>query len=117
MLVELSAENGLRWCHFRFMGFNMFRFFCLVFVAAATFSVSPVNRASADDQLKFVLPETGDGLPGVGPIRRYDWFKSLWQNRRADFAKKAPAQEGAVVFLGDSITQGWGRDWPQAFPN
>jgi len=116
MLVELSAENGLRWCHFRFMGFNMFRFFCLVFVAAATFSVSPVNRASADDQLKFVLPETGDGLPGVGPIRRYDWFKSLWQNRRADFAKKAPAQEGAVVFLGDSITQGWGPRLAAGFP-
>ena len=61
------------------------------------------------------LPATDEGLPGVGPLRRYDWFRNLWRERRSAFAEQAPAQKGAVVFLGDSITQGWGDDLGQAF--
>ena len=56
----------------------------------------------------FVLPTTDDGLPGAGPIRRQDWFQARWTERRTAFAKEASTQQGAVVFLGDSITQGWG---------
>lgn len=63
----------------------------------------------------FVLPETDEGLPGKGPIRRYDWFRGLWQSRRAEFAKEAPDKQGAVVFLGDSITQGWGPNFRKHF--
>lgn len=59
----------------------------------------------------FAIPETDAGLPGVGPIRRYDWFKNLWQQRRSQWAKDAAKDQGAVVFLGDSITQGWGEDF------
>lgn len=59
----------------------------------------------------FSLPATDDGLPGVGPIRRYGWFTNLWKNRRAEFAKRAADEQHAVVFLGDSITQGWGDDF------
>ena len=54
------------------------------------------------------LPETDDGLPGAGPIRRYDWFKNLWTQRRTEFSKAAAQDQKALVFLGDSITQGWG---------
>lgn len=54
------------------------------------------------------LPETDEGLPGAGPIRRYDWFQSLWNQRRAGWAKEVAKDQGALVFLGDSITQGWG---------
>ena len=59
----------------------------------------------------FALPATDDDLPGEGPIRRYDWFKNLWKNRRAKFAAAAEGQQGAVVFFGDSITQSWQDDF------
>ncbi len=61
------------------------------------------------------LPATDDGLPGAGPIRRYDWFKSHWQNRRGAWAQQVERDQGAVVFLGDSITEGWGDDFKGSF--
>ena len=63
----------------------------------------------------FAIPPTDDGLPGVGPIRRYDWFQQLWRERRSAWAKTRVNDEGAVVFLGDSITQLWGDALPTAF--
>lgn len=62
------------------------------------------------------IPASDDGLPGTGPIRRYDWFKSLWLEKRSAWAKRTTEDKGAVVFLGDSITQGWGDDFAGAFP-
>jgi lysophospholipase L1-like esterase len=62
------------------------------------------------------LPAKDDGLPGAGPIRRYDWFKNLWNERRTVWAKSVEKDQKAVVFLGDSITQGWGDDIGGAFP-
>lgn len=78
--------------------------------------VSVLPQTSAQDTAvapspEFMLPETDEGLPGDGPIRRYPWFKNLWKNRRAKFAAAADAQQGAVVFFGDSITQGWQDDF------
>jgi lysophospholipase L1-like esterase len=64
---------------------------------------------------RFAIPATDDGLPGAGPIRRADWFQRLWQQRRSAFARHAAEEQGAVVFLGDSITQGWGDDFGGAF--
>lgn len=61
------------------------------------------------------LPATDDGLPGAGPIRRADWFVNLWQKRRSEFAGRLQSEQGAVVFLGDSITQGWSDDFRGAF--
>jgi lysophospholipase L1-like esterase len=65
---------------------------------------------------RFAIPATDDGLPGAGPIRRYDWFQNLWRTRRSAFAQRLAADRGAVVFLGDSITQGWGGGLGAAFP-
>lgn len=65
---------------------------------------------------RFAIPATNDGLPGSGPIRRYDWFKKLWQERRATFAARVERDQGAIVFLGDSITQGWHDNFDDAFP-
>jgi lysophospholipase L1-like esterase len=62
------------------------------------------------------IPATDDGLPGAGPIRRMDWFKTLWNTRRTAWAKRVDADKGAVVMLGDSITQGWGDDFSGYFP-
>ena len=71
----------------------------------------------ADENVQaFVLPATDDGLPGAGPIRRHDWFQTRWTERRTAFAKEASTQQGAVVFLGDSITEGWGPKFRDQFP-
>lgn len=71
---------------------------------------------SADDTTGIALPATDDGLPGAGPIRRYDWFKELWNEKRSTWAKRIEQDQKSVVFLGDSITQGWGDDLHGAFP-
>lgn len=60
---------------------------------------------------QFEIPATDDGLPGAGPIRRYDWMQRVWNDRRTTFAKRSARDQGSVVFLGDSITQGWGDDF------
>ena len=77
------------------------------------FDSSPLR---ADDLPNVELPANDDGLPGAGPIRRYDWFKSLWNERRSAWAKRIEQDQKAVVFFGDSIKQGWGDDLHGAFP-
>lgn len=62
------------------------------------------------------LPSTDDGLPGAGPLRRYDWFRNLWRQKRMAWADRLQQDKGAVVFLGDSITQGWGDTMGNSFP-
>ena len=57
---------------------------------------------------RFQIPATDEGLPGSGPIRRYEWFKTLWQEKRSEWAENVARDQNALVFLGDSITQGWG---------
>jgi len=71
-------------------------------------------RAQAPD--RFSIPATDDGLPGAGPIRRMEWFENLWRQRRTMWAGLVDQERGAVVFLGDSITQGWGGGLGAAFP-
>ncbi|HYV29712.1 MAG TPA: G-D-S-L family lipolytic protein, partial [Candidatus Binatia bacterium] len=65
----------------------------------------------------FQIPATDDGLPGAGPIRRYDWFRKLWTERRTAWAARVERDRNAVVLLGDSITQGWGEDFSAWFPS
>lgn len=67
--------------------------------------VAQEATSSADP---YAIPATDEGLPGEGPIRRYDWFKNLWKNKRSGWAKQVEKDQNAIVFLGDSITQGWG---------
>ena len=69
---------------------------------------APAATPSLD--AKFNIPATDDGLPGTGPIRRYDWFRKLWLEKRSGWARRAEQDQGALVFLGDSITQMWPRD-------
>jgi lysophospholipase L1-like esterase len=72
--------------------------------------------AAAQPAAQFQIPATDDGLPGVGPIRRADWFRKLWQDRRSKWAARVEKDRNAVVLLGDSITQGWGEDFSAWFP-
>jgi hypothetical protein len=63
--------------------------------------------ATAQAAAQFQIPATDDGLPGVGPIRRADWFRKLWQERRTKWAARVEKDRNAVVLLGDSITHGF----------
>ncbi|HEY8993079.1 MAG TPA: GDSL-type esterase/lipase family protein [Lacunisphaera sp.] len=74
--------------------------------------VSPVASVTSH----FDIPATDDGLPGTGTIRRYDWFKKLWRERRTAWAGRVEQDQHAIVFLGDSITQGWHDNFDNAFP-
>jgi lysophospholipase L1-like esterase len=78
--------------------------------------ISKAQNSATPSVDPFAIPATDAGLPGAGPIRRYDWFKQLWRERRSTWAKERQKDEGAVVFLGDSITQLWGDALPAAFP-
>jgi lysophospholipase L1-like esterase len=83
-------------------------------------SGAPATRSSAQGKVevhdRFAIPPTDDGLPGAGPIRRYGWFERLWRERRSAWAQRVEQDQHAVVFLGDSITQGWGGGLGAAFP-
>lgn len=92
---------------------NLFR--TLSFAAALLALAATLQTASAQVDSKLQIPETDEGLPGAGPIRRADWFKKLWIERRSAWAKRTQLDEGALVFLGDSITQSWGDDISGAF--
>ena len=81
----------------------------LVAALALTF-ITSTPAASLD------IPATDDGLPGAGPIRRQDWFQKTWTTKRTGWAKRVQQDQGALVFLGDSITQGWGDNIGGAFP-
>src|SRR5262245_44715354 len=75
------------------------------------FTIIPtVLSQSPQADARFQIPATDDGLPGAGPVRRYDWFRKVWGQRRSAWAARVQQDQGALVFLGDSITQGWGDD-------
>ena len=74
------------------------------------------NAAVADRSVGNAVSVSDKDVPGVGPIRREDWFQEVWRDRRAKFAEQTAEQEHALVFFGDSITQGWGDDFGGRFP-
>ena len=93
----------------------MKNFLCLLVRAAIVgfLLISGLPRSccyAADQPGSVDLPATDDGLPGAGPIRRYDWFRTLWSQRRSAWKQRVQQDQKALVFLGDSITQGWGDD-------
>lgn len=90
----------------------------LLLLGIALVALFTATRAAETQQPdpRFQIPATDDGLPGTGPIRRYDWFRNLWSQRRSAWAERVQQDQGALVFLGDSITQGWGDDMSGSFP-
>lgn len=79
--------------------------------------IQPAAAVSASATTdRFALPASDDGLPGTGPLRRYPWFEKLWRERRTTWAGQIERDQRAVVFLGDSITQGWGDALATSFP-
>src|SRR5688572_25555958 len=84
----------------------------VLFLAAFSALAQPSGDTVAS---KYALPASDDGLPGAGPVRRFDWFQKLWLQRRTQWAQNVEKDQGALVFLGDSITQGWGDTMGGAF--
>src|SRR6476620_4284261 len=75
------------------------------------------NATVAEKTVRQSVAATDNGTPGIGPIRKEDWFQKTWRERRAKFAEQKSQQKHALVFLGDSITQGWGDDFRGKFPH
>jgi len=96
-------------CRYRLAALSSVAFLC---VCSYSLAEEPATNSAA----RFEIPATDDGLPGAGPIRRYDWFRKLWTERRSGWAQKVQQDQNSVVFLGDSITQGWGDDMGKSFP-
>jgi lysophospholipase L1-like esterase len=73
--------------------------------------------AFAADPAHYALPaaEAEATLPGEGALRRYDGYVKRWNTIRPQWATEVAKDQGAVVFFGDSITQGWGTDFRKAF--
>src|SRR5258705_10142771 len=88
--------------------------FLLVLVLLGISRPGQLTAQSTDSRLQ--IPASDDGLPGAGPIRRYDWFRKLWSDRRTAWAARVERDRNSVVLLGDSITQGWGEDFSAWFP-
>ena len=68
----------------------------------------PAKMELATSRLTALAMPAEKVFPGVGPLQLADWFKKLWMQRRVQFEKDKERENGAVVFFGDSITQGWG---------
>ncbi len=81
-------------------------------VLAQAAVATPEPTASVSE---FELPATEEGLPGAGALRRYDGYVNRWREARSEWATQIDADQKAVVFLGDSITQGWGKDFQGNF--
>lgn len=81
---------------------------CLLPIASPT---------TAQAETKYLeIPASDAGLLGGGPIRRYDWFRKLWKEKRTGWATRIKQDQEGLVFFGDSITQGWGDDFKGLFP-
>jgi lysophospholipase L1-like esterase len=76
-----------------------------------------LNAAEPKPAEHFTLPtpEAEATLPGEGTLRRYDGYVKRWNTIRPQWATETTKDQGAVVFLGDSITQGWGVDFKKSF--
>jgi lysophospholipase L1-like esterase len=75
-------------------------------------------KESADNDLSDVsqYPKDPGSLPGKGPAQTWTDFPKVWAQRHAEWQQSRSNEVGAVVFLGDSITQGW-NSLAKDFPN
>lgn len=66
------------------------------------------NRESS---ISLALPKNGSVTEGKGLYRYQQWFVRLWNQKRARWHKDIQKDQKSLVFLGDSITQGWKDDF------
>jgi lysophospholipase L1-like esterase len=90
-----------------------------LFMATAGVNLAPAQNtnnatpAQADPSLLF---PSLDQLPGKVPPHVWPGLANAWRGNRARFKTSAAKDVGSVVFLGDSITQGW-NTLAKDFPN
>jgi len=85
-------------------------------IPVPTATASAITPAPTKTNSSIDLPQTDEGLPGAGPIRRAEWFRQLWSERKTHWLNRTSEDQQAIVFLGDSITQLWGDDLGGSFP-
>lgn len=103
-LPAISMDVDMKPCSFRCL-------FAISILSTAIACHAPCQENATPPPSPLEIPATDDGLPGAGPIRRqFDWFRKLWLQQRSKWAGRTTQDQNAVVFLGDSITQGWGDD-------
>ncbi|MDF1824986.1 MAG: GDSL-type esterase/lipase family protein [Verrucomicrobiales bacterium] len=71
----------------------------------------------AEESKSFALPTPDEerSYIGEGMLRRYSGYVTKWPQYRERWSKEVEKDQGAVVFLGDSITQGWRDDFKGRF--
>ena len=84
-----------------------------VYLGALLFCVPSINAPAKTNYLE--MPASDVSLLVDGPIRRYDWFKKLWKEKRTGCSKRIKQDQEGLVFFGNSITQGWGDDFKGHF--
>ena len=77
---------------------------------------APLLKAQSQPVDRWTLPADEGSLPGEGALRRYEGYVRRWHDARKEWSERIQQDQGAVVFLGDSITQGWGADFKGHFP-
>ena len=77
---------------------------------------APLLKAQSQPVDRWTLPADEGSLPGEGALRRYEGYVKRWHDARKEWSERIQQDQGAVVFLGDSITQGWGADFKGHFP-
>ena len=68
--------------------------------------------ASIDGHTPYPDPKNEAAWPGKGPIRSFDYM----EGERKAFAARRQQDQGAIVFVGDSLTGGWknlAKDFPK----
>jgi lysophospholipase L1-like esterase len=91
-------------------------FFLILGMLPAFIGVDCARGQEQASQSSLAIPKSNDDMAGEGPVRRYDWFVNLWNQKRKQWAERIQDDSGAIVFFGDSITQGWGDDFQGKFP-
>jgi lysophospholipase L1-like esterase len=76
---------------------------------------APEKAGKKPEELAVAKWPGAEKLPGKGSVAEADWFRAAWAIRRTEFWNNRERDKHAIVFLGDSITQGWGtlaKDFP-----
>jgi len=87
------------------------------FVPVLAFTAMLSANAVAEEPVSFELPSPDEerNFAGEGQLRRYTGYVTRWPQYRKAWLEQVEEDQGAVVFLGDSITQGWGKDFKGKF--
>lgn len=84
-----------------------------VMLLASIFAGSARAQDTQTGPTPFPDAKDNSAWPGVGPIRTFGWMvdnrKYFWTQRQAD--------QGAIVLVGDSLTDGWRKRQKAAFPD